>query len=203
MSGSNQIKDFKKAYQSDDIKALFQTVSTADYPQGHDVWNIDYAKSLPAIRTVQPNHPAVVGNKVEEEPAPSSILEKFRELHPDLQLQAADNSDRLPLDLVAGPLSFRIQPASTDERYKVTAKENSSPDANQMTILNYVNDRHGDLNLQDLLSLLASYANIKSTPCEKCQKIIDSSLRLPVARERLDPKHDVEPRWKILHQGCV
>ena len=201
ISGSNQIKDFKKAYHSEDMRALFQTASGADFPQGHDVWTIDYTKSLPAIKAIPASTAPTLGITTEEQSV-ASITDKFRELHPNLKLEVTE-SDQLPLHVTVGSMVFSIHSAKTQGQFEVAAKQGTTPDVNQIAILTYLNKAHPELGLPALLSLLASYNNLKSTPCRKCHKLIDPNFQLPVARQQLDPKDGAEPQWEILHESCL
>lgn len=199
-AGSNQIKDFKKAFHGDDMRSLWQTVNSAEFPQGQDVWTVDYASLLPNIRSSN----STSGHSVKDEEGISSIMSTFREAHPDVGLETPDGPEKLPIELTVASISFRIEQAENSEKYTVKAKEATSDDPTQTAILQYISTAHKHERLRELLSLLASYKNLMNTACQKCQKVFDQSLRLPLARERSDPKDDTDqPKWSVLHENCI
>lgn len=198
-AGSNQIKDFKKAFHGDDMRSLWQTVNNAEFPQGQDVWTTDYAGLL---LTVQPSSSANA-NSITGDESISSIIGAFQAAHPDAVLVTPEGSEQLPIVLTVAPLSFRIMNGQAPGTYDVAAGENTSVDSTQKAILQYIEKAHKHERLGDLLSLLSSYKNVMNTSCQKCQKVFDQSLRLPLARERNSPKDDTDRlEWRALHEDC-
>lgn len=201
-AGSNQIKDFKKAYHSEDMRSLFQTANTAEFPQGYDVWTVDYAKLLSAIKTAKTGSSPVAGHTTKDDPV-STVVEKFREQHADVKLDFSNTTDQLPIDLTVGSMTFLIQAGSSERRYEIVIKEDATTDTIRKSIVEYLNNNHSDDGLQALLTLLVSYENVKSTLCQKCHNLFDTSFRFPLARERIDSKDDIEPTWKPIHESCT
>jgi hypothetical protein len=198
-TGSNQIKDFKKAYHSEDMRSLFQAANTADVPQGYDVWTVDYIDLLPTIKSAKA---PTVTQAAEEEPI-GTIIEKFREQHLDVKLEIDESPEQLPIDVTGQWLSFRVKAGPAKGRYEITTKEGDATDAIRKSIVQYLNTNHSGDGLHDLLTLLVSYDKVKSTPCQKCHELLDPGFDLPLARIRTDSKDDNEPKWNTLHASCV
>lgn len=201
-AGSNQIKDFKKTYHSDDMRSLWQTVNVADFPQGNDVWTVDYAKLHPKLKTATSTAATAPDNTTNVELV-SSTIENFRTAHPELTLEASDKPGQLPVTLSVGPGTFSIDVGQLPGHYEIKTAESTESDPTQIGILNYINKTHAGDGLHSLLSLLASYHSIKTAVCQKCGKLFDAALRLPLARERIDTKDDAEPQWKALHETRI
>ncbi|PYH88254.1 hypothetical protein BO71DRAFT_404011 [Aspergillus ellipticus CBS 707.79] len=56
--------------------------------------------------------------------------------------------------------------------------------------------------------MIASYANIKTTPCVKCAKMTDSAANLPTVRKPkavsgVDQQQPGGIVWEAYHVGCV
>lgn len=198
-AGSNQIKDFKKAFHSDDMRSLWQTVNNAEFPQGQDVWTTDYAALLSTVQSSS----SANANIVKDDESISSVIGAFQTAHPDVVLVTPDGSEQLPIVLAVAPLSFRITHGDAPGTYDVEAGEGTSVDSTQKSILQYMAKAHKHQRLGDLLSLLSSYKNATNASCQKCQKVFDQNLRLPLARERNVPKEDAgQLEWKALHENC-
>ena len=198
-AGSNQIRDFKKAFHSDDMRSLWQTVNSAEFPQGQDVWTTDYTALLSTIGSSA----STESTNFKADEAISSIIGAFREANPDVGLSTPDAPEQLPIVLTVASMHFRVVQGQAAGTYKVEAQDLTNVDPTQSAILHYIDRAHKHEGLSNLLSLLASYKNVMNIACQKCQKVFDQSLRLPLARERNDSKDDA-PRlnWKALHEDC-
>ncbi|ETN43509.1 uncharacterized protein HMPREF1541_02668 [Cyphellophora europaea CBS 101466] len=209
-SGSVQIKNFKRAYQSEEMRSLWQTVNNAEYPQGDDVWTMDYAQSLSKIKSLNGADKAGdstnADQSLSDHHSVSAIIAKFRESHPTIPINTPAAPDDLPVELTVASMAFQIvdQGLEGNHVYSVAATEDTKPTATQLAVLRHIERSHEQENLQALMGLLASYSNIMSTPCQKCQKVFDQSLKLPIVREKKNSTTsggDLE--WSILHDSCA
>ena len=54
--------------------------------------------------------------------------------------------------------------------------------------------------------MLASYSDIKTRRCEKCNALLDSNAQFPVERVRTGSKTtngEIVDRWEALHTECL
>lgn len=181
------------------MRSLWQTVNNAEFPQGQDVWTTDYSGLLSTIQSSS----STSATSIKGDESISSIIGAFQATHPDVVLTTPDGPEQLPIVLTVAPLSFRIVHGQIPGTYDVAAGEGASVDTTQKAILQYIEKAHRHERLGDLLSLLSSYKNVMNTSCQKCQKVFDQSLRLPLARERNVPKDGADRlEWRAVHDDC-
>jgi hypothetical protein len=202
ISGKVQIKRFKDDYLSQDMRALWQTVNAAEFQQGEDTWSADYAAlavTAPATGTAL-SESATIG----DDESIGSILQRFREAHPEPKLESPEKPDDLPLIISIGTVRLRITKATVEgrPRYHVDS-EDPKPEPAVQQIVSHINNGHTLIDLNVLLSLLLSYRNFKTQKCQKCQRLLDETLQLPIFRVRSGPVSGFDTnQWKILHPNC-
>lgn len=204
-SGSSSIKNFKRAFHSEEMRTLFQTVHSADFPQGQDMWQVDYIDSIAKFKQSHPTNQNGSSDVPKSEAHDvSAVLEAFKSANPTINVNTPSGPDQLPLVVVISSLTFRIDFSSTElSRYEVRAGKANKVPAAQMVILKHLQTDHASSDLADLLTLLASYQGYKSQTCDKCHSIFDASLSLPINRRKAGtPEALSSNSWVAIHQSC-
>lgn len=114
-------------------------------------------------------------------------------------------SEPLPASLTVSGIIFRITKGSGEgSNYEILLSPQQRKDALSQEILHQIQTTSAGLKLADLLSLLQSYENVKSSACSKCNKVFDSDIKLPILRERSQTGETQQGSpWRPLHQSCV
>ncbi len=210
ITGSKNIKTFKSDYQSEDMKTLWQKVNSSEFPQGEDVWTRDYAKLVGALKVEQDD---LVKDESGEEQGnalvksdDADVLRIFRDSHPKLAAKSLEEGRVLPIELTIDGSVFVIERAGTNKGKQLAAKLKSGASASGETkdVLKYIEREHASETLSSMLSLLSSYGNVKTTPCQKCGKVFGADLQLPLVRKRKEgSSKDGLPIWIPLHHSCL
>ncbi|KPI40979.1 uncharacterized protein AB675_10633 [Cyphellophora attinorum] len=207
-SGSTQITSFKRAYHSEEMHQLWRTVNNTEFPQGEDVWPIDYAGSLPDLKRAQ----ITSGNQksdqtstgTETEGDIEAIISAAKARSPGVEITTSANT--LPLIVTVSAMKFTIMATDSSDakpRLVVSSVDDHTPSAYQNSILQFIQQQHQQASLSDLLALFASYHKLESQPCRKCGKVLDGSLQLPLFREKAEPSDDSsEVSWQAVHASC-
>jgi hypothetical protein len=207
-SGSTQITSFKRAYHSEEMHQLWRTVNKTEFPQGEDVWPIDYAGSLPDMKRAQ----ITSGNQksdqtstgIETEGDIEATISAAKAQYPEIGITTSSNT--LPLIVTVSAMKFTITATDSSDakpRLVVSSVDDHTPSATQQSILHFIQQQHQRTNLSDLLAILASYHKLESQPCRKCGKVLDGSFQLPLLRDKTEPSDDSsQVSWQAVHASC-
>ncbi|KIX04238.1 uncharacterized protein Z518_07792 [Rhinocladiella mackenziei CBS 650.93] len=209
-AGSRDVERFKKDWHSDDVRDLWQAVNTNDLPQGGDAWALDYGALLQHAGSNE--QPSTTGSGSGPQVQPPSKAETaktvkdFQVRHPALKLHVPDEANPLPLEITVAELEFCVDrdrsPGATG--YTVTGKPGSEALANLAVILQAIQDSNAKASLATLLDQLAAYDDIRSRPCDKCNRLIDGKkLQLPYIRQLKTATGDEPARFIALHHDCA
>jgi hypothetical protein len=203
VSGKIQIKRFKDDYLSQDMRSLWQTVNAAEFHQGEETWSVDYA----ALAVTAPTNGTAVSANAEtaNDESVETILQAFREAHPEVNVESPETPNGLPLIISIGTVRLRITrtAVASGPRYHVES-DDSEPKPPVQQIVSHINHGHTCTELNNVLSLILSYRNFKTQKCQKCQRLLDETLQLPIFRIASSPVSGLDTsQWKILHPACA
>ncbi|KAL8631214.1 hypothetical protein Q9189_003059 [Teloschistes chrysophthalmus] len=135
-----------------------------------------------------------------------ATLEKFKEVHSDIESAFDERSRTLKITLPAPDhieYAVAIQPEdSADPTYTVTCNKTSKMHTTMMRNINSIASKQ---DLDHLLDLLGSYKGVRSQRCCECGRVFDRDAQLPLERrEQKNKKPDGHHRvqWQPLHSGC-
>ncbi|MCJ1343320.1 hypothetical protein MMC31_001513 [Peltigera leucophlebia] len=189
--------------------------SRRENPDGITVWRVtDHPNWLDVREEASlkhsPNEPEEGNddrNAVKEEDY-RAALKKFEENHPTLKASIQDEGSNIIQIQLPPPsnLNFIIEPKPTSQNpttYTITTPEKSKINT---ALLNEIANRPKSTNLTYLLEMLASYTNLRSSPCVKCKRLMDRNAQFPTVRTRVrtktaDSQHVYQ--WQAFHKGCV
>ncbi|KAJ5503246.1 Mediator complex subunit Med27, partial [Penicillium fimorum] len=142
------------------------------------------------------------------------VLERFiqRDI-PGVRVIKSQDETSLAVALVRAGIVFQIRGVSSTSGSPISDWDVSSniagrsPTKLENAILGCVGSRPRKWDLAFLLDMISSYADIKQTPCVKCNRLTDNGAQLPTLRRPSANQPSVDgPRIHIfdaLHFGCV
>ncbi|CAI7662483.1 unnamed protein product [Penicillium glandicola] len=143
-----------------------------------------------------------------------NVLERFIQRDvPGVRVTQGQDENSLAVALVRAGVVFQIKgvsfPASPISDWEVSNKiAGRSPTKLESAILGCVGSRPRKWDLAFLLDMISSYADIKQTPCAKCNRLTDNGAQLPTLRRPQANQQPVDGPARIytfdaLHSGCV
>ena len=192
------------------MRSLWQKVNSSEFPQGQDVWTRNYAELVKSLNIDW-------GNLIKEDPDQKSglhltqseetnVLTKFREQNSTISVRSLDEGRALPLEITIDDFDFLVE-QSTDPKEKSLRIGLAIPKTaggRDQDILKHIANEHSSEELESMLNLLASYKDAKATPCQRCGKVFDTELQLPLNRQRKEgASSDTSAGWFPLHQSCA
>ncbi|KAJ5788379.1 hypothetical protein N7457_003369 [Penicillium paradoxum] len=141
------------------------------------------------------------------------VLERFVERNvPSVRVVKSQDESSLAVALVRVGIVFQVkgvsEPGSPAFEWEVTSKSTSrSPTKLENAILECLSSRPRKWDLAFLLDMISSYADIKQTPCVKCNRLTNNGAQLPTLRHPQTNQQPAEgpPRiytFDALHSGC-
>lgn len=110
--GSRDIQRFKKDFQSQEMKDLWQKTSNAEFPQGRDPWTVDYQALVRGAGAETNNIKIDIGDKpATTETTPEdeeAALKHFQDSSSTLKITRASQADLYPLSVTVDELSFYV-----------------------------------------------------------------------------------------------
>ncbi|KAK5203580.1 hypothetical protein LTR41_010713 [Exophiala xenobiotica] len=208
-AGSREVERFKKDWHSDDVRELWHAVNAGDVPQGGDAWTLDYDDLL--FNNGDKHAISMVVNGFSHDSHPQTdaeiakIVSDFRLGHPELKVSVLDVEHPLPVDVGLGQLEFRIERdrSASDVTFKVLGKPGTEAFALHDDILETIQKVGGTSNLVALLETTAAYHDIKTRACDKCNKLVNTKLQLPLIRQLKSATSDGKFQFLALHPDCA
>ncbi|OQE31058.1 hypothetical protein PENFLA_c002G05454 [Penicillium flavigenum] len=143
-----------------------------------------------------------------------NVLERFvqRDM-PGVRVVKDLDETSLAVALVRAGVVFQVKgvsfPGSPISGWEVSSKiAGRSPTKLENAILGCVESRPRKWDLAFLLDMISSYADIKQTPCVKCNRLTDNGAQLPTLRRPQANQQSVDGPARIytfdaLHYGCA
>lgn len=181
-AGSRDVDRFKKDWHSDDVRELWNDVSTNDLPQGGDAWVMDY--DLLLQNSGKNDHAAALVNGTSHLPQhltdedTTEVVNAFRAKHPEMQVHMFPQASPPSLDLTMDQLGFHLEQdvSSGSIGYKVSRKANSgAPDLVQ-AIVESIQTDETKVGLAILLVCPSNALDTSELTCyRKCSPLITMS----------------------------
>ncbi|KAJ5747958.1 uncharacterized protein N7511_009654, partial [Penicillium nucicola] len=142
-----------------------------------------------------------------------AVLERFVQRDvPGVRVIKGQDETSLAVALVRAGIVFQIQgipgPEVPISEWEVSSKVASrAPTKMEIAILDCLGSRPRKWDLAFLLDMISSYADIKQTPCVKCNRLTNTGAQLPTLRRPQPYQQSTEgPRiytFDALHAGCI
>ena len=187
------------------MRDLWQKTNSSEYPQGQDLWTVDYTSLL---RSFNDNSAAAVhltstGMGADSHQTDVEVFKSFQASNPSIEVKVSDQAEPLPADVTVSGVMFRVtKVADQAESYTIEAAPEQASNALCKSILQQLQSSGKGLPLPDLLSLIGSYDNIKDTPCAICSSVYDKEVEMPVVRDRIETTTGPHQGWRRLHAAC-
>ena len=150
-TGSRDVERFKKEWHSEDVRQLWNTVSTAELHQGSDAWVMDYSSLLQTGGPHEEHHEVANGiGSQPEQPSRGNTLEvitNFKTGHPDLTVEVIDESTGLPVNITIAQLKFQVDQSNDGSGFKVIGRPNTEASALRNNILENISSNSALKNL--------------------------------------------------------
>ena len=187
------------------MRDLWQRTNSSEYPQGQDLWTVDYTSLL---KSFDDNSAAAVQSASTEAAADShptdvEVFKSFQSSNPSIGVGVSDEAEPLPADVTVSGMTFRVTKVTDqEESYTIEAAPEQASNALDKSVLQQLQSSAKGLALPDLLSLIGSYERIKDIPCAICSNVYDKELKMPIARDRVETTTGPHESWRRLHTAC-
>lgn len=227
VEGNRTVEAFSKAWHSDEMQKLWEESKQASFPQGNDVWTVNYRQLAAQVKDADTAQAESTGEQPDGSgDSAQKVVEKFREQHPTLSIQVLDEANGMALEVKIAGHRFHIARDAKDKQavYEIRTSTKAEPTELEQGMIRCLQSRAQPDNLEYLLvcpmflrpskaethlnlwqSMLNSYANVNTQPCDKCGRIFDDDLQLPVMRQPVIPPtadDEIPSRWRALHRLC-
>ncbi|KAK2740207.1 hypothetical protein FQN57_006218 [Myotisia sp. PD_48] len=227
--GITELDDFKSSWNSPEMGTILNRVDQrlaqrgGEYPHMNGIWHHSYEAMLKSLE--------IQGQMLGEEDAIrkeneekinlqysnggwKSILSAFMARDsPGILVQDLSTNDAACFSIILQAISvvFYIQHArntrSQDaEIWHVNSGIQQNPSKLTIEILECIQSRGKKWDLGYLLEMIASYAEIKTSPCVACKNLIDSSAQLPtkrIPRPLPSLNNTTSYAWDPYHSLCI
>jgi hypothetical protein len=152
VEGLRDVENFKQSWSSLESQALWKRTVDGPFPQGSDVWRVDYVSALKHSKTAQ--HRASGTEIPNTDPRDTKdIIEDFCKKHPSTRLESQDSVKLIPFNIRIASMTFRVVSSVQGNvwNYEVQYSEGSKATQMQDGILRHLNQRHLKSNLESLL----------------------------------------------------
>ncbi|RLL96455.1 hypothetical protein CFD26_105082 [Aspergillus turcosus] len=226
-AGVAEVQEFQAMWRSPEMKAIWDHVDARIKANGGQLlqptgmWERDYDVLLEELeREERTQREEQLRVKEEEERAKiqaveggwRTIVESFirRDL-PGVRVMAHQDQDRITVVLVKAGMVFQLQAVNgdgqgmADWRVQDMAAPGKPKTKLETAVAACLNARPRQWDLAYLLDMIASYSDIKQTPCAKCGKMTDNAAQLPSIR-RPNPIQSSQGHpvvWEAYHPTCI
>ncbi|KAM5451516.1 hypothetical protein MaudCBS49596_003788 [Microsporum audouinii] len=228
-SGMAEIESFKTSWNSPEMTEILDRVDArlrdrnGEYPHMSNIWECDYEEVLASHdrdEKQMQEMKAMQQDKLEKEKLESAvggwkgIVETFKMRNiPGIALHiiSPDDAERFSVDLQSISTTFYVQRfrgniGHDSEMWHVNTGFQQNQSKLALEILDYIQSRQRQWDLQYLLEMISSYTDIKRSPCVACRKMIQANAQLPTIR---NPKTVTVPNdssktiWEPFHPQCL
>lgn len=152
IEGLKDVESFKQSWKSDEAQQVWKRILNEPFPQGSDVWRVDYlsllneSKAQEQLHTLEEVIPATDSRDV------TDIVRDVRQKHQSMKLEPQDTTQLLPLNIRIAGMKFQVRSHADDNKnYQVRYQEASRASELQDGILRHLNSRRIKGNLEYLL----------------------------------------------------
>ena len=152
IEGLQDVESFKQSWTSDESQQVWKRTLNEPFPQGSDVWRVDYlsllneSKAQEQQRTLEEVVPATDSRDLMD------IVRDVRQEHQSMKLEPQDYTQLFPLNIGIAGMKFQVLSHAHDNKnYQVRYKEKSRASQLQDGILRHLNIRRAKGNLEYLL----------------------------------------------------
>jgi Mediator complex subunit 27 len=136
----------------------------------------------------------------------ADVVKKFEEQNPDISVRVLGGGLEMALEVTMPDAAFGIAKDASQPKaaYMVSLKDEGSTPQRAKDVLGHIVAAHKQADLDSLLSLLASYKNLKTTLCNNCGKVFDDDLNFALVRKRKEGSAaEKNVSWVPLHANCA
>ncbi|EGD95236.1 hypothetical protein TESG_02726 [Trichophyton tonsurans CBS 112818] len=224
-----EIENFKSSWNSPEMTTILNRVDArlkdrnGEYPYMNNMWECDYEEVLASLdqeerkmeemKSIQQD--ALEKQKLESTAgAWKDIVESFKSKNiPGISLHIilSDETKKFCMDIQSVSTTFHVQMSSgiasdNSEMWHVSTGHQQNQSKLATDILGCIQSRQRQWDLQYLLDMLASYTDIKRSPCVSCKKMINSNAQLPTVRKPktvITSNGDSKIAWEPFHPQCI
>ncbi|OOQ88344.1 hypothetical protein PEBR_13539 [Penicillium brasilianum] len=225
-----EIESFKSTWQGPELKPVWAHVesrikdSNGQILQPTGMWEKDYDVLLEELLQAEKSKEQKRLREEEEaertkaqssEGGWQAIVESFIQRGvPGVRVIKGEGAPSLAIALSKAGIIFHIEGLKENDGSAVAEWHVSSraapgrvPTKIENSITECLNSRSRKWDLAFLLDMISSYADLKQTPCVKCQKLTNNSAQLPtIRRAQSNQPLEQEPRvfaFDALHSSCA
>ncbi|EAL84530.1 hypothetical protein KXW98_008874 [Aspergillus fumigatus] len=222
-----EVQEFQAMWRSPEMKAIWDHVDARIKQNGGQLlqptgmWEQDYDVLLEELeKEEQAQKEQQQRAKEEEERAKiqgveggwRTIVETFtRRNLPGIRVMAHQDQPRITVVSVKAGMAFQLQAVNgdghdmVDWRVQELAAPGRPKTKLETAVAACLNARPRQWDLAYLLDMIASYSDVKQTPCVKCGKMTDNAAQLPSVR-RPNPLQSSQGQpvlWEAYHPTCI
>ncbi|PYI31060.1 hypothetical protein BP00DRAFT_344678 [Aspergillus indologenus CBS 114.80] len=232
-SGTREVAEFQALWRSPEMRGVWDRVDAQIRGNGGQLlqptgmWEEDYDVLLEGLVREEQGKQAE-RRSVEEEAERSkiqateggwrAIVEGFAQRNvPGVRVQTQTSKTEeasVLVALVKAGMVFRVHTVEGLEshgvpEWRIASKAAPGQPVTKLegAVMQCLNSRPRQWDLLQLLEMIASYSDIKQTPCLKCNKLTDTAAQLPALRKpKLIASADGQQSttiWEAYHPSCV
>ncbi|KAF3492241.1 uncharacterized protein GIQ15_01758 [Arthroderma uncinatum] len=227
--GMAEIDSFRTSWNSPEMIDILDHVDArlkernGEYPHMSNVWENDYEEVLASLDREEKQMEEMKltqQDKLEKDKLESTpggwrgIVEAFKARNIpgiNLQILSFDDTERFSAELQSISITFYVQRTRgavghDSEMWHVSMGFQHSQPKLASEVMDCIQSRQRKWDLQYLLEMIASYTNIKRSPCVACRKMINAKAQLPTVRKPKTvaaPNDSAKTIWEAFHPLCV
>ncbi|KAE8152170.1 mediator complex subunit 27-domain-containing protein [Aspergillus avenaceus] len=224
-SGVAEVTEFQSLWHSPEMKAVWAHIDAQIKENGGQllqptgVWDRDYAvleEELLKDETARKDQHRRADEEVERskiqatEGGWGAIIDGFvRRDVPGVRVSPSKNVSGATVVLPKAGMAFLVHTVPGTEingvpEWQVSTRSVLGQPKSRLegAVADCLNSRPRPWDLALLLDMIASYTDVKLTPCVKCAKMTDPATQLPTVR-RQKSSHPSDTVWEAYHPSCV
>lgn len=153
VEGLREVESFKQSWLSNETQELWKRSLNESYPQGSDVWRVDYIKTVRESSAEKQGRASTIEIPATDTQELKNVMKDFHEKHPTMKIEPLSTTGVLPFDVrVAGMVFRAIEVESAAEaEYELQYNQDSQRTQLHDGILRHLNQRQPKGNLEFLL----------------------------------------------------
>ncbi|GFF33864.1 hypothetical protein IFM61606_01598 [Aspergillus udagawae] len=222
-----EVQEFQAMWRSPEMKAIWDHVDARIKQNGGQLlqptgmWERDYDVLLEELEKEERAQKEQQQRVKEEEERAKiqaveggwrTIVETFiRRNLPGVRVMAHQDQARITIVLVKAGMAFQLQAVNgdghdmADWRVQDMAAPGKPKTKLETAVAACLNACPRQWDIAYLLDMIASYSDVKQTPCAKCGKMTDNAAQLPSIRRPnpIQSSQDQPVVWEAYHPACI
>ncbi|KAL8762621.1 MAG: hypothetical protein Q9184_001422 [Pyrenodesmia sp. 2 TL-2023] len=203
----SDVKDFSITFQNSESQEILQKAEKSRAESKEDIpsWRVTEHEGWLDVRGVDTSMDIAMGGMNGADPDADqeasidldylrAATERSQKANPSVDFSLDEKSNMIKVECKPSPRQGSV--------YTVTTSEKTNTHA---AIVKAINARTKPKNLEHLLEMLASYTDIRSRRCSKCQRLLDPNAQFPIVRSKKKTKQSdghYRLAWEAYHTSC-